>query len=444
MVNSNRHVFCWFALVAGCTLILNSVVQAGKPPKPGGNGSGANYRLIQLPDASGSVNLNGYALDISNQKVIGGAIQGRAYCWQLDGQGNIAEIVPLAWPSDERIDRTEAWAVNEIGTVVGYGGQWFQSAIPLVWLDPLVANVAPLELPLLSTDAEGNPFIGTGIATDVNRHGMITGWLRDADPNGYDYVVVWKVNLDSLDALFGTVEAGPQVIATGQRYSIAVTNPDGSPGLVEKQSGIRAPFINDNGNVVATVDVGSPPTPVPSEPFTIPTEHLAWRWKVSFDPEMKSLDVIESQLLLPAFGHVNDINEHDEICGAYYTENGAARAYLQDADGEFHQLPDLVDNKRHGTTNHSAYALNDGDGSGLASVQVVGAGLVYDKRGIGVISHHQLMWQGTNAVDVGAGTDFAGTSLELSYFSDVNNDGWIVPWASAFGQVRAVVLIPLQ
>ena len=107
----------------------------------------------------------------------------------------------------------------------------------------------------------------------------------------------------------------------------------------------------------------------------------------------------------------------------------------------------MVDNKRRGTRNYSASALDDGDGSGVASVRVVGGGLVYDKRSGGVISHHRLLWRGSASVDVEATTDFGGSDLSLAYLRDVNNNGWIVPHAretSNPSTALAVVLMPLN
>lgn len=407
-----RKVFALIVLIM-CTSLLTSFDALGdKPQDRGGKGSGDAYQLISLPDDDGSVQRDGYASAINNQNMVAGGIQDRAYCWQLDGE-NISQTVPLAWPADPQIVRTESRAVNETGAVVGFGGFWDDTAIPLVWVAPLIANVAPLELPAPQTNAAGDPFAGSGIATNINGDGLVTGWLRDADPDGSDYVVVWKVNLDPLDELFGSLEAGPVMVATSSR--------------------IQSPSINDNGNVVATIDMANGPDVITT----------AWRWKVVFDAKTMSLYVIESELL-SADAEVHGINERDDVCGVYYDEFGAAVAYIRASGGLLQDLPALVDNRRRGTRNYSAYALDDGDSSGMASVRVVGGGLVYDKRSGGVISHHHLLWQASAAVDIEATTDFGNSDIALEHLRDVNNNGWIVPSAEKSGIPRAVVLIPLN
>ena len=183
-----------------------------KPEKP--------YTLVLLPDEKANTDLDGYANGMNEVLIEGqlaavevvGSLVGKAYHWLLDAQGNVITTTSLL-PDDQV---TEAHDVNDDGVIVGGGGIG-GAMLPLVWLS---LDDEPLELPV--------PEGFTGIAVNINNHGMVVGLLEDA-ANSTEMVVVWQLTEGG---------AGPTV----------------GPLILSETSTVRPALdLNDAGQVVATV-----------------------------------------------------------------------------------------------------------------------------------------------------------------------------------------------
>ena len=222
MSTRNQRQMRWCSVIAVTIgLFCSAQTEAGKPSKL--------YTLVQLPDAEGSTELDGYAHGMNEVLIDGqlktvevvGSLAGHAYHWGLDAQGNVMMTTPLL-PTDQI---TEAHDVNDQGIVVG-GGFFDGAMLPLAWLS---LGDEPIALPI--------PAGLTGIAVNINDNGMVVGLLEKEnleEPDLYTQLAVaWQLTEDEIGPTF----VGPVLLS-------------------EASTILPTPDLNDAGQVVATVKVG--------------------------------------------------------------------------------------------------------------------------------------------------------------------------------------------
>ena len=389
MSTRNQRQMRWCSVIAVTIgLFCSAQTEAGKPSKP--------YTLVQLPDAEGSTELDGYTHGMNEVLIDGqlGAVEvvaslaGHAYHWGLDAQGNVMMTTPLL-PTDQI---TEAHDVNDQGIVVG-GGFFDGAMLPLAWLS---LDDEPMGLSV--------PAGATGIAVNINNQGMVIGLLKDT-VTSTEMLAVWQLTEGG-----GGPTAGPFILS-------------------EASSIFPTPDLNDVGQVVARVRSGG--------------TFQGQRWRVSWNgiqltasgPEVLTGTMIDDGQPKTVSLEPQAINEAGDICGWYGAVEGPWGAFLLLSDGQLIDLPPL-ESKRYLTQSNNAYDLNDA--ADIASIQVVGDVAFFDKRGF-YLDTFPAVWQSSSVMDLEAKTY---SDLKLVGIDRISNHGWLAGYAGDLTTPRAAVVVP--
>lgn len=364
-----------------------AIAQGGKkPPKPSGS---ADYSLVVLPDSAG-VHSAGSAAGLSELRSASGSLlgievvgavysSGQAYYWLLDDSANVLSAQPFLDPLGAASENffTDAQDINTGGVVVGFGGT-YPDYEALVWS---TVTSLPRKLPLPE-------YADSGLAYNINNHGLIVGELRSGDAS---YLAVWRIKSD------GTF-AGPAVLAD----DLVRDDPD----------------VNDQGVVVATTSSG------------------ACSWNVSWNGT--SLSVSEASSL--PLWIVTGVNEFGDVCGEFIRD-GVAQGCILTASGAIREVADLVNNKRYATSEHEVLDLNDA--ATVQNIQVAGRASVYEKRTGSTDWPTTVLWQGENATELQNVTTQSDPQLVLQKLYVVSNAGWLAGYAHRDqSSSRPVVLVP--
>jgi probable HAF family extracellular repeat protein len=194
--------------------------KGGKPGKPpGGNGEESDYMVTDLGTLDGGKKSSSAARDINdisdingNRQVVGWSDDGQqtvATLWTVTAEGDIVDIKPL----ETLQTSTEAYAINQAGTIVAGHAGTIEYPIPLYWdiPDGFINELTPL----------GG--FSYGVAFDVNDEGKIAGVSTGIEGDPYVYAAtLWNENQNVIRL----------------------------PPLDENGESSRALGINNNGDVV--------------------------------------------------------------------------------------------------------------------------------------------------------------------------------------------------
>lgn len=223
--------------------------------------------------------------------------------------GLVTDLQPLEAPH-----RSHARAINETGTIVGWGARdyWADPTWPLVWLRADDGSYgAPAQLPLPDGQVwEVNDYTEGSRATAINDDGEIVGMLRLGGDLG-DGAYLWRpgpdgtyqepLRLGGTEAEARGINNGGWIVGTSGGAVLWHPNDYGTPiRLAGQENGAEAVAINDAGQIAGTRSTGG--------------QFHAVLWTV--DAEGNTTETID---LVPAPGftssHASSINARGWVVG---------------------------------------------------------------------------------------------------------------------------------
>lgn len=369
----------WLAVatcIASLALPLSGAFAQGKGKGGGGGGKTSAYKIVELTHRPGNAyGINSFGDCVGDITDVDGII--KPYLWIVDSSGGVtsAELSLQTPPGQPVLPAGSAQDVNDDGFIVGYGLEPGVLTIAAFWPHALSD---PVILPV-PVDALRS------VAYAINNNNVIVGFYVDSA--GLHHPVAWAIRNNGMIA-------GPVEMLTG--------------------SGFRgiAQAINDAQTAVGwQAEAGNPE---------------AWGWQLVWDGTSLSLDSGSSPgRLFPINAYVESsahgINNDGDICGMR-NPGGRAEAYFLNNYGSVlveEPLSLLVDNKRTGSANNFARALNNN-----SPPQIVGEASTYSKRTGATQGFIAVLWQGSTIVDLKQGA--SSPSLTASpYLWAINDSGWI-------------------